>query len=479
MSEETGPSGRRNIMILAGVWIVLAAAGVLWGIPRIEANVEANVAEAVNNPAIRVSASGRDVVLSSATSDASLELARRTAEGVSGVRSVTIDQDPTAQSSLAVNPGDDKAPHDPVLVDPTVIVTVRRSAVFLDGSVADPETRDALLAAAIAAFGEDRVVNELGVDADTLSPSWLDDPFPLMAAIGPHELGVEIYDKTLRLTGAVPDTAAQAEAVAAVEAHVGDDLTVQDRLVIVPIEDPVFQMQSNIGSVTLRGALPTQIEINSIRASAEQIYGSESVATWMEVDEAAPAIPYLTDSAAFFRSFEGRTLDFVDTGNALVVSGFVPSQEIADSIGETLAEVVAPRVLTNELVVVEIDDDTQAAITAINDIIGSSLKFGSGSTSLSDDDREKLDEVAAILNDSPSLRAVVEGHTDDAGGELGNQRLSEERARSVVVYLESVGIDPNRLSTIGFGEERPIASNGTSAGRSQNRRIEFNVEGSR
>ena len=78
----------------------------------------------------------------------------------------------------------------------------------------------------------------------------------------------------------------------------------------------------------------------------------------------------------------------------------------------------------------------------------------------------------------PDLRAVVEGHTDSIGGPITNQLISEERARAVVDYLVEVGVDPDRLSTIGYGEERPIASNNTSSGRAQNRRIEFNVEGS-
>ena len=173
---------------------------------------------------------------------------------------------------------------------------------------------------------------------------------------------------------------------------------------IVPIEEPVFTLESNNGTVTLRGTLPSQGEVNSVRAAAEKIYGADSVATWISVDAAAPAIPYLANPEAFFRAFEGRTLDFVDLGDVIAVRGSVPSVEIRLSIGESLTVLLDPRGLTNELEVIDVSDETRAAITAINDIIGASLNFNSGSTSLSDADRTKLDEVAQILNDNPSLR---------------------------------------------------------------------------
>jgi outer membrane protein OmpA-like peptidoglycan-associated protein/osmotically-inducible protein OsmY len=469
---------RRTITILIGAWIVVAATGVMWGIPRIETGIRANVEAAIDDPSLLVTVSGRNVVLTSAATDASMELAREAALSVSGVRRVTLVQDPGAQSILTVNPSDSGAPHDPVLVDPTVTVTVGRDGVVLSGSVSDSATIDALTAATVAAFGQERVTVEMSVNEDTLEPAWLADPFPLMAAIGPHDLGIQIYDKTLRVTGAVPDENVQTEVILSVEEHVGSQLAVADRLVIVPIENPDFLMHSNRGNVTLRGTVRSQGQVNSISDSAERIYGKDSVAAWLTVDPNGPALGYLTDSEAFFRSLEGRTLDFVDTGDQLILRGTVPTQEIADSIVEALTAVADPRFVTNELEVVAIDSATQNAIDEINDIIGAALNFGSGSTSLNNDDRDKLDEVAAIFDANPQLRAIIEGHTDDLGSALGNQRISEERAKAVVVYLTSLGIDSDRLTTLGYGEERPIASNGSKAGRALNRRIEFNVEGS-
>jgi outer membrane protein OmpA-like peptidoglycan-associated protein len=69
----------------------------------------------------------------------------------------------------------------------------------------------------------------------------------------------------------------------------------------------------------------------------------------------------------------------------------------------------------------------------------------------------------------------VEGHTDSQGSLKLNQTLSENRSKAVLDYLVSKGIDAGRLSSKGFGEANPIASNRTSRGRAQNRRVEINL----
>ncbi|MGI5862346.1 MAG: OmpA family protein [Myxococcales bacterium] len=87
-----------------------------------------------------------------------------------------------------------------------------------------------------------------------------------------------------------------------------------------------------------------------------------------------------------------------------------------------------------------------------------------------------LDEVVQVLNDYPSIKKIrVEGHTDSVGSNQFNQRLSQARADSVVEYLLSQGVSPERIEAVGYGEERPIQSNATAKGRAANRRTEFNI----
>jgi outer membrane protein OmpA-like peptidoglycan-associated protein len=91
--------------------------------------------------------------------------------------------------------------------------------------------------------------------------------------------------------------------------------------------------------------------------------------------------------------------------------------------------------------------------------------------------REKLAKVSGIVSGHPGLRLDVEGHTDSVGGDDYNQRLSEQRGESVRNYLVQQGMLGSSVTTKGFGESQPVASNETAPGRQQNRRVELVISG--
>ena len=103
--------------------------------------------------------------------------------------------------------------------------------------------------------------------------------------------------------------------------------------------------------------------------------------------------------------------------------------------------------------------------------VPSDFSFDSGSAAIKPQMRPVLDQFAQGL--SPNQRVTIIGHTDNVGGEALNNRLSLERAASVRDYLRAHGVDPNRIMVNGRGEEVPIASNDTAAGRAENRRVEI------
>lgn len=88
----------------------------------------------------------------------------------------------------------------------------------------------------------------------------------------------------------------------------------------------------------------------------------------------------------------------------------------------------------------------------------------------------ELDKLADMLKVHPKARARIEGHTDNTGSADYNQGLSERRAMSVYRYLVIRGISPERLSYIGYGYSRPVATNSTPEGRRLNRRVEISVK---
>ncbi|MAP80591.1 MAG: cell envelope biogenesis protein OmpA [Aequorivita sp.] len=87
-----------------------------------------------------------------------------------------------------------------------------------------------------------------------------------------------------------------------------------------------------------------------------------------------------------------------------------------------------------------------------------------------------LQSIADIMKEYPNTTFHIEGHTDSRGSDAYNMKLSKERAASVKDYLTTIGMDANRLTSEGYGEERPIATNKTAAGRQQNRRVEISLK---
>jgi peptidoglycan-associated lipoprotein len=86
-----------------------------------------------------------------------------------------------------------------------------------------------------------------------------------------------------------------------------------------------------------------------------------------------------------------------------------------------------------------------------------------------------LDDAVAKLQADPTINVTIEGHTDSIGTSEYNLALGERRANSVRMYLASRGIAAGRMRTVSFGEERPIATNNTAAGRAMNRRAHLLV----
>jgi outer membrane protein OmpA-like peptidoglycan-associated protein len=117
-------------------------------------------------------------------------------------------------------------------------------------------------------------------------------------------------------------------------------------------------------------------------------------------------------------------------------------------------------------------DSARGLIVSMSDVL-----FDTGKYSLKPGAREKLAKVAGILLAYPGLNIEVGGYTDNVGGDAMNQTLSENRAGSVRDYLVQQGVSTGSVSSKGFGNSLPVASNDNSAGRQQNRRVELLVSG--
>lgn len=165
-----------------------------------------------------------------------------------------------------------------------------------------------------------------------------------------------------------------------------------------------------------------------------------------------------------------------------VIGGIIGSRSGSWAQGAVIGAVVggaAGAVIGNYMdkQAAEIDRDVEGATVervgeGIRVVFDSGLLFSTGSSTLTPASRYNLEKLARILNRYDDTNLVIEGHTDSVGSESTNQVLSERRAQSVSSLLRAYGVASFRLTTVGYGETRPVASNETESGRKLNRRVE-------
>jgi OOP family OmpA-OmpF porin len=162
----------------------------------------------------------------------------------------------------------------------------------------------------------------------------------------------------------------------------------------------------------------------------------------------------LVASVACIASGCGGTMAFADE-SSLVVTGEPP----APPAPPPEPEPPAPK---------------RVEVTADKIVIKEKIQFDVDKTTIKPESNGLLDEITQVIKDNPRIKKIaIEGHTDGDGSDKYNLKLSDGRAKAVMEYLVTHGIEAGRLTAKGFGESKPIASNDTPEGKEQNRRVEF------
>jgi len=181
---------------------------------------------------------------------------------------------------------------------------------------------------------------------------------------------------------------------------------------------------------------------------------------------------------------------FLLTG--LVFSGISFAQgccNVVDSAGINVITSNGVCVVTSKAATTDCDEQAMAtAITAKPKTINlkrseknillqalEGVKFKTNSDVLLPASLPKLDAVAELMKSHPDYKLTIDGYTDNTGASDYNHSLSLKRAEAAKARLIEDGIDASRITTHGYGEERPIATNDTPEGRAKNRRVEFLV----
>ena len=139
----------------------------------------------------------------------------------------------------------------------------------------------------------------------------------------------------------------------------------------------------------------------------------------------------------------------------------VPDVPTAETDSVEMVEPVGPQ------------DETMVPEVSEVEFVNENIRFAFDSSELSDQARQILNSNVKYLSTNPSVRITVEGHCDERGTDAYNMALGERRAKSVKDFLVGMGIGADRLSTISYGEERPIAPGRNEVSWAKNRRAQL------
>ena len=237
-------------------------------------------------------------------------------------------------------------------------------------------------------------------------------------------------------------------------------------------DDATRQKEQAQSDTAKAQAAKAQAEADAINAQAAKAQ-AESDATRARIDAAdaqaatAKARSDMADSQASSAAALSATQADADQSR-------LAAQQARLSAQQAETEKAAMRTKLSEQLnkILQTRDSARGLIVSMSDVL-----FDTGQYSLKPGAREKLAKVAGILLAYPGLNIEVGGYTDNVGGDAMNQTLSENRAGSVRDYLVREGVSTNSVSSRGFGNTLPVASNNNSAGRQQNRRVELLVSG--
>ncbi len=454
MGRREVKSGGRILWVLGGVWLLVALVAIAWGVNSVEDDLAGRTRqalEAADFDEVGVAFAGRDARLLdpglSAVERERVEAMLSDVDGIRDIRwaileavAVTTTASPTTVTETtttteATPPTTEPATTTtmattvPVPASASLVASLDRGHLLLQGTLPEAQAQalDAVLALADLIYAP-FVTNEVELDATLPAADWVPGAahsIAMLPVVGTATL--DIAGDTATLTGTTGAEANRAHIEDIVRADLGSGIEVDNRIEVTGKPPPIIDARTAAdGTVVLSGVVPDEQAAGLIVGAAVEVFGAENVDNDISIDVGVEA------KFSVFRV-------------PLLFALFQP----------------VPRWSFH------IEDDVISAN------LGGGATFAFDSAELTPELEALSSAAAGILLRNGTLAMTIEGHTDSIGPDEYNKELSDARARNTAAFIQGLGVDPERLTAVGYGETRPLADNGNADGRDQNRRIEF------
>jgi OOP family OmpA-OmpF porin len=225
--------------------------------------------------------------------------------------------------------------------------------------------------------------------------------------------------------------------------------------------------------VIIAGTVPDEAARAALLTRLRELYGAARVVDQLEVGGVVPPPNWTQHVTAALTAdlVQVRGGELQVNGTQVALRGQVANEAQRQQIASDIATALNPAYTVNNALTVAQDPQRLIDQTLANRVV----EFELGAATLTAQGVAVLDKLVAAIATLEAPRIQVVGHTDSSGDRLANIGLSLARAEAVRHYLAGKGIAADRMSALGAGPDRPVASNATAEGRARNRRIEFHI----
>ncbi len=398
------------------------------------------------------------------------------ARGIRHLR-LDLDEDPVAGIAPAALPEEH-----------FIEVTTDGSDATLTGVVQDDAQRNTLVQAMLASGAENVFDNleVLSVPATQTATHRVDALAGILQQLGPvktHRSEIRLNDQELyyRVTATDRSSAKAIEKAASVEIA---NLNVRGGVELVSDRRLNLVIGADGEQITLNGIIYSEAQRKRLVFAASEAVGEQQVVDNLTIADGVSEAPELLErvdsvAAIVARFAPGITGDVTLSNGELTVNAETGSESVREYVASSTAKARrAGLSLTDNIRVLQPAEDSKALQSSLDSLIAEirqTVVFSSGESVLSPLAMKTLDKVIEQINGYSGLVIEIEGHTDDVGRAMVNEKLSQSRANAVREYLAAGVISANQLIAVGYGHRRPLESNDTVEGRQANRRVHFTV----